>query len=122
MMRSSPGYGCSRPPLRKYVTCGYFSVSAMRSWVRPAAAAISPKTFGKVCGGKIVCRNPSRLSLDCAIAAVGECMHAGWNAGLRQDAGERHAMVLMRMHPTRRGQAQEMADSAGLLQTLDQVA
>ncbi len=30
--RSSPGNGVSTPPLKKYVTCGYFSVSAMRSW------------------------------------------------------------------------------------------
>src|ERR1700679_617827 len=26
--RSSPSYGVSSPPLKKYVTCGYFSVSA----------------------------------------------------------------------------------------------
>ena len=33
--RSSPGYGCSSPPLKKYVTCAYFSVSATCSWRSP---------------------------------------------------------------------------------------
>ena len=36
-MRSSPGNGSSRPPLRKKVTWGYFSVSAMWNWRLPAA-------------------------------------------------------------------------------------
>ena len=36
-MRSSPGNGASRPPPKKKVTCAYFSVSAMRNWVSPAA-------------------------------------------------------------------------------------
>ena len=34
-MRLSPGNSSSRPPLKKKVTCAYFSVSAMRSCVRP---------------------------------------------------------------------------------------
>ena len=32
-MRSSPGYGSSTPPLKKYVTWAYFSVSASRRFV-----------------------------------------------------------------------------------------
>ena len=35
-MRSSPSNCVSEPPLKKNVTCAYFSVSAMRSCVRPA--------------------------------------------------------------------------------------
>ena len=31
-----------RPPLKKKVTCGYFSVSAMRNCVKPAAETTSP--------------------------------------------------------------------------------
>ena len=42
------------------MTCGYFSVSAMRSCVRPASATTSPRMFGKVCGGKIVAISLSR--------------------------------------------------------------
>jgi len=41
-MRCSPGNSFSSPPLKKYVTCAYFSVSAMRSWRTPAWLAISP--------------------------------------------------------------------------------
>ena len=63
MMRSSPAYFSSRPPLRKYVTCAYFSVSAMRSCVRPARETISPRMFDSVCGGKSACRNAFSFSL-----------------------------------------------------------
>src|SRR6476646_4224030 len=35
--RSSPGQGASRPPLKKYVTCAYFSVSATWNWRQPAS-------------------------------------------------------------------------------------
>ena len=31
-MRRSPAHSSSRPPLKKYVTCAYFSVSATCSW------------------------------------------------------------------------------------------
>ena len=44
-MRSSPGYKASTPPLKKYVTCAYFSVSAIRSWARPRFARTSPNVF-----------------------------------------------------------------------------
>ena len=33
--RSSPGKTTSRPPLKKKVTCAYFSVSAVRNWRQP---------------------------------------------------------------------------------------
>ena len=36
--RTSPSYGSSSPPLKKYVTCGYFSVSATCSCVSPRPA------------------------------------------------------------------------------------
>ena len=35
--RSSPGNGASRPPLKKYVTWAYFSVSATWNWRQPAS-------------------------------------------------------------------------------------
>ena len=37
-MRSSPGKALSIPPLKKYVTCAYFSVSAMRRFGTPFSA------------------------------------------------------------------------------------
>src|SRR6202020_1491499 len=40
--RSSPSYGVSSPPLKKYVTCGYFSVSATCSWRSCRAAITAP--------------------------------------------------------------------------------
>ena len=40
-MRVSPGHSSSTPPLKKYVTCAYFSVSATWSWRAPAAASVS---------------------------------------------------------------------------------
>ena len=52
-MRSSPGSSRSSPPLKKKVTCAYFSVSAMRSCLRPRAATISPITFRSSTGLKI---------------------------------------------------------------------
>src|SRR5206468_7199708 len=39
--RSSPGQGVSTPPLKKYVTCAYFSVSATWNWRQPAFDAAS---------------------------------------------------------------------------------
>ena len=36
-MRSSPGQGASTPPLKKYVTWAYFSVSATWNWRQPAS-------------------------------------------------------------------------------------
>ena len=44
--RSSPANGSSRPPLKKYVTCAYFSVSAQRNCVSPARAMTSGKMSG----------------------------------------------------------------------------
>ena len=35
--RSSPGQAVSTPPLKKYVTCAYFSVSATWNCVQPAS-------------------------------------------------------------------------------------
>ena len=42
---SSPGNGSSKPPLKKKVTCAYFSVSAVRSCVLPSFERYSPKVF-----------------------------------------------------------------------------
>ena len=45
--RRSPVYGVSSPPLKKYVTCGYFSVSATCSCVAPRSASTCESvTFG----------------------------------------------------------------------------
>ena len=44
-MRSSPLNGSSTPPLKKNVTCAYFSVSEMRSCVLSFFAIHSPKVF-----------------------------------------------------------------------------
>jgi hypothetical protein len=52
MRRVSPAGGSSRPPLKKYVTCGYFSVSAVRKLVRPCAASTSASRLSIGCGGK----------------------------------------------------------------------
>ena len=46
--RVSPAFGVSAPPLRKNVTCAYFSVSAMWSWRRPCSARTSART----CSGR----------------------------------------------------------------------
>ena len=49
--RSSPAFGVSAPPLKKNVTCAYFSVSAMCSCRRPASASTSASTLlGQVLG------------------------------------------------------------------------
>ena len=50
MARSSPGKGASRPPLKKNVTCGYFSVSAVRSCASPASLMTSPTRCRMDCG------------------------------------------------------------------------
>ena len=42
---SSPGYCFSSPPLKKNVTCAYFSVSAIRSCVIPFLLITSPKVL-----------------------------------------------------------------------------
>ena len=42
-MRSSPSNTSSRPPLKKKVTCAYFSVSAMRSCFSPALATLAQR-------------------------------------------------------------------------------
>ncbi len=51
-MRSSPWYSASRPPEKKKVTWGYFSVSAMRSWVSPRLSMTSPRVLCSATGGK----------------------------------------------------------------------
>src|SRR6266567_2536586 len=56
-MRSSPGNTVSRPPLKKNVTCAYFSVSAMRSCFMPALAISSPNVSLRSCGGNSVAKN-----------------------------------------------------------------
>src|SRR5688572_9751491 len=50
-MRVSPGYSFSLPPLKKNVTCAYFSVSAMRSCGKPLAEIYSPKLLFMLSGG-----------------------------------------------------------------------
>ena len=42
---SSPGYCFSSPPLKKNVTCAYFSVSAILNCVSPASLTTSPNVF-----------------------------------------------------------------------------
>ena len=51
-MRSSPGKASSTPPLKKYVTCAYFSVSARRRFSTPASAHTSARMCDEVLGGK----------------------------------------------------------------------
>ena len=43
--RASSIFGSSTPPLKKKVTCAYFSVSARRSCFLPFAARYSPNVF-----------------------------------------------------------------------------
>src|SRR6059058_1860558 len=50
--RSSCGNGVSTPPLKKYVTCAYFSVSAVRNMLLPALDTTSATMFFIDCGGK----------------------------------------------------------------------
>ena len=42
-MRSSPSNGTSRPPLKKKVTCAYFSVSAACNCLRPCSPRCSQR-------------------------------------------------------------------------------
>ena len=56
-MRSSPSNTRSSPPLKKKVTCAYFSVSAMRSCFRPAFDTVSPRPILMTAGGNSVLRN-----------------------------------------------------------------
>ena len=70
--RSSPVNGCSRPPLKKYVTCAYFSVSAQRSCRRPARAITSPNESATTSFGNATGRPR---------AASYSVMHAYWSSG-----------------------------------------
>ena len=45
-MRLSPGFSSSAPPLKKYVTCAYFSVSATWSWRNPCSASTACERLG----------------------------------------------------------------------------
>ena len=45
------------PPLKKKVTCAYFSVSAIRNCRSPLSATISPKVAGKSNGGNATGRS-----------------------------------------------------------------
>ena len=51
----SPSNGCSRPPEKKNVTCGYFSVSAIRICFLPAFANTSPNVLFRLSLSKITC-------------------------------------------------------------------
>ena len=42
---SSPSFGSSIPPLKKNVTCAYFSVSAILSCAKPCFDIYSPNVF-----------------------------------------------------------------------------
>ncbi len=55
------------------------------------------------------------------IAAVGDGMHHRRHAGLGQNARQRDAVILMRMHATLRHQPDQMAGAAALLHLGDQV-
>ena len=48
---SSPLFGSSTPPLKKNVTCAYFSVSAIRSCLSPRSAMVLPRVGSTSCGG-----------------------------------------------------------------------
>ena len=50
--RVSPSGASSTPPLKKKVTCGYFSVSAVRKLLSPCAASTSARMSSIGCGGK----------------------------------------------------------------------
>src|SRR5260370_42107842 len=52
IFRSSPSKASSRPPLKKYVTCAYFSVSAHRNCLSFELERISGKMFGYESFGK----------------------------------------------------------------------
>ena len=49
--RRSPSSGASSPPLKKYVTCAYFSVSATCSCEIPARASVSASVVAGRSGG-----------------------------------------------------------------------
>ncbi|EFR92912.1 conserved hypothetical protein, partial [Listeria innocua FSL J1-023] len=51
-IRFSPGNSSFRPPFIKNVTCGYFSVSAIRSCDKPSLESTSPITFFISIGSK----------------------------------------------------------------------
>ena len=53
-IRCSPSNSASRPPLKKKVTCAYFSVSAMRSWVLPCDCKYSPNVLVSDVGSKAI--------------------------------------------------------------------
>ena len=60
--RSSPGYGVSTPPLKKYVTWAYFSVSATWNWRQPASE--NAWASDRACsGGKATCDRQPGLVL-----------------------------------------------------------
>src|SRR3954469_15949214 len=70
--RTSPGYGSSTPPLKKYVTCGYFSVSATCSWARRAAAATwAIVMLGRSGGNTIGYGQPSSYSVNIVYRSTG---------------------------------------------------
>ena len=71
-MRSSPGNCTSRPPFMKKVTCGYFSVSAMRSCFRPCSAKISPMVSLTSCGGNRAVMKRERGFEYCVIPAAAQ--------------------------------------------------
>ena len=50
-MRVSPSHSASTPPLKKYVTCAYFSVSAAWSCRRPRSASTSASVSCTSCSG-----------------------------------------------------------------------
>ena len=52
---SSPSEGISTPPLKKYVTCGYFSVSAVRYCLSPCSETIWPMKLFNDSGGNATC-------------------------------------------------------------------
>src|SRR3954469_18537825 len=65
--RTSPGYGSSSPPLKKYVTCGYFSVSATCSCGKPASETTCARvTDGRDGGNTIGNGHPSSYSVKAA--------------------------------------------------------
>jgi DNA (cytosine-5)-methyltransferase 1 len=51
---SSPSYCLSSPPLKKNVTCAYFSVSAILNCLKPFLAITSPKVFFNSCSLKAI--------------------------------------------------------------------
>ena len=67
--RRSPAYGVSSPPLKKYVTCGYFSVSATCSCVAPRSASTCESvTVGRSGGNATGYGQPSWYSVIVSVA------------------------------------------------------